>query len=129
MKKIISAIDANTEAPINNPRTMSNELSALVAETEAAFELFEDAFEAMMSAPTLAKRRALARQVGPLLTEARKLMEERDTADQLHPEHVQLRSERLYHTTFHVMERICDWRDSPMPFDILNGPDTVDEAA
>src|ERR1019366_4415718 len=95
MKKIISAIDRNTQAPINNQLSMSNEVSELDRETRAAFDVFDEAFEAMMKAAPLAKRRELAHKLGPLLAEARQLMEERDTADGLEPEHVELRSERI----------------------------------
>ncbi|MGA2871805.1 MAG: hypothetical protein ABSF34_21925, partial [Verrucomicrobiota bacterium] len=47
MKKIIAAIDKNTQAPINNPSSMSYDISELDRETKAAFELFDVAFEEM----------------------------------------------------------------------------------
>ena len=123
MKTIISAIDKNTQAPINNPSSMSYDISELDHETKAAFELFDVAFEEMMAAKPLAKRRMLAHKIGPLLSEARQLMHERDTADGLHEEHVSLRNERIYSLVLHTMERECDWHGSMTAFNILNGPD------
>ncbi len=128
MKKIIAAIDRNTQAPINDPRTMSNEVSELDRETKAAFDVFDEAFEAMLKAKSLAKRRELAARLGPMLAEARQLMEERDTADGLHPEHVSLRSERIYQITLKTIEHSCDWDGTMHGFNILN-PEAEAEAA
>jgi hypothetical protein len=128
MKTIISAIDKNTQAPINNPRAMSHDVAGLENECNAAFELFDVAFEAMIAAKPLAKRRALASAVGPLLRDARELMLERDIADGLHEEHAALRSERIYTLTLHTMERICDWRGSMSAFNILNREDEAEAA-
>ena len=128
MKKIISAIDRNTQAPINDPRTMSNEVSELDRETRAAFKAFDEALEAMMKAKLLAKRRELAAALGPLLAEARQLMQERDTADELHPEHVELRSERIFSITLKTIEHCCDWEGTMNGFNILN-PEAEAEAA
>ena len=127
MKTIISAIDRNTQAPINNPTTMSNEVAELDRETKAAFEVFDAAFEAMMKAKPLAKRREFAKKLGGLLADARELMQERDTADGLEPEHVELRSERIHSVTLRMMEHCCDWHGSEA-YNILN-PCAVDEAA
>jgi hypothetical protein len=120
MKTIISAIDRNTEAPINNPRTMSFDVAALDGEFKSAFDLFNVALEAMIAAKTLAKRRALAPAIGPLLCEARELMLERDIADGLHLEHAELRAERLYTLALATMERECDWRGTTTAFNICN---------
>jgi hypothetical protein len=120
MKKIISAIDANTEAPINNQRSMSNEVSELDRETRAAFDVFDKAFEAMLKAKPLSKRRELAHKLGPLLAEARQIMKERDTADGLHPEHVELRSGRIYSIILKTIENCCDWEGTTHGFNILN---------
>jgi hypothetical protein len=121
MKAIISAIDKNTQAPINNPRTMSNDVAALDVECQAAFSLYDVAFESMIAAKPLAKRRELASAIGPLLREAQELMLERDLADGLHEEHAALRSERLYTLTLHTMEREFEWFVSMTAFNILNG--------
>jgi hypothetical protein len=129
MKTIISAIDKNTQAPINNPRTMSNDVATLDAEFKSAFALFNVALEAMIAGKALAARRALAPAVGPLLDEARALMRERDTADGLHEEHVSLRGDQIYSFVLHTMENVCDWRGTMNAFDILNGPEAADEAA
>ena len=94
MKKIVSAIDKNTQAPINDPRLMSTEVEELDRETKAAFDLFHVAFDEMIAAKPLAKRRLLAHKIGPLLSEARQLMRERDTADGLHERAQEPRSQR-----------------------------------
>ncbi len=129
MKTIISATDKNTQAPINHPLSMSSEVEELDRETKAAFALLDVAFEEMIAAKPLAKRRLLAHKIGPLLSEARELMRERDTADDLHEEHVSLRNERIYSFTLHIMERVCDWHGTMSAFNILNGPEVADEAA
>ena len=77
----------------------------------------------MIAAKPLAKRRMLAHKIGPLLSEARQLMHERDTADGLHEEHVSLRNERIYSLVLHTLERECDWHGSMTAFNILNGPE------
>jgi hypothetical protein len=128
MKTIISAIDKNTQAPINNPRAMSQEVAALDRECKAAFDLFDVAFEAMIAAKPLAKRRALAPAIGPLLRKARELMLERDLADGLHEEHAALRSERIYGMTLHTVERECEWFGGMTAFNILNGEDEAEAA-
>jgi hypothetical protein len=129
MKKIISAIDKNTQAPINHPLSMSSEVEELDRETKAAFDLFHVAFEEMIAGKTLSARRALAPAVGPLLSEARELMRERDIADGLHEEHVSLRCERIYSFVLHSMERECCWHGTMNAFYILNGPEVEEEAA
>jgi hypothetical protein len=128
MRTIISAIDRNTQAPINNPITMSNDVAALDGECQAAFALYDLALEAMLAAKPLSKRRALAPAIGPLLREARELMLERDLADGLHEEHAALRCEQIYSLTLHLLEKACDWRDSMNAFNILNGEDEADAA-
>ena len=120
MKHIISAIDKNTQAPINDPRTMSDESNALDRETQAAFKLFDAPFDAMMNAKPLAKQREFAKQVGPLLVTALELMRERDTADGLHEEHVLLRANQIYVMTLKMMERACEWEGTSNAFDLLN---------
>ena len=129
MKTIVSAIDRNTQAPINDPRTISSEVSELDVETKAAFELFDTAFEAMLKAKPLAKRREFAKKLGGLLAEARSLMEQRDTADGLEPEHVELRSERIYSVILRTIESACDWGGTTNGHKILNAPYAEDEAA
>ena len=121
MKRIISVIDRNTQAPITNPNSMSSEVSELDNECRAAFALFDVAFEAMIAAKPLAKRRALAPRIGPLLHDARELMLERDLADGLHEEHAALRSERIYTLALHTIEAKCEWQHTMIAFDILNG--------
>jgi len=120
MKTIISAIDRNTQAPINSPRTISDDAAALDEECNAAFRLFDAAFEAMIAAKPLAKRRSLAPAIGPLLREARELMLERDLANGLNEDHAALRSEQVYSLTLHTMERKCEWYGSMIAFNILN---------
>ena len=127
MKTIISAIDRNSQAPINDPRTMSNESTALDRETQAAFKLFDAPFDAMMNATPLAKQREFAKQAGPLLVAALELMRERDTADGLHEEHVLLRANQIYVMTLKMMERACEWEGTSNAFNLLN-PETEDEA-
>jgi hypothetical protein len=128
MKTIISAIDRNTEAPINTPHSMSTDVAELDSECKAAFELYDVALEAMLAAKTTTKRRALAPAIGPPLREARELMLERDLADGLHEEHCALRSEQIYTLTMHMMERACDWHGSMSAFNILNGEDEAEAA-
>ena len=129
MKTIISAIDRKTQAPINNPHSMSTEVGELDSECKAAFVLFDAAFEAMIAAESLATRRALAPKIGPLLRDALELMQERDLADGLHEEHAALRTERIYSLTLHTMERKCDWRGTMTAFNILNAAESAEEAA
>jgi hypothetical protein len=129
MKTIISAVDQNTRAPINDPRSMSNDVAALDADFKSVFALFDVALEEMIAGKTLSERRALAPAVGPLLIEAIQLMRERDTADGLHPEHVSLRGEQIYRFTLHIMENVCEWHATMTAFNILNGPEVADEAA
>ena len=129
MKTIISAIDRNTAAPINHPHSMSTEVGELDIECKAAFVLFDAAFDAMLAAKPLAKRRALAPKIGPLLRDALGLMQERDLADGLHEEHAALRTERIYSLTLHTLERECDWRGTMTAFNILNEAEPAEEAA
>jgi hypothetical protein len=82
----------------------------------------------MMAAKTLAKRRALAPAIGPLLAEALQLMRERDTADGLHEEHAALRGDRIYSMILRMIESKCEWEGTSNGFDILN-PEAEDEAA
>jgi hypothetical protein len=128
MKTIISAIDKNTQAPINNPRMMSKDVAALDAECMDAFALYDVALEAMLAAKTLAKRRALAPAIGPLLRGARELMLERDLVDTLHEEHAALRGEKIYTLTLHLMEQACEWHGSMSAFNILNSEDEAEAA-
>jgi hypothetical protein len=129
MKTIIFAIDKNTQAPINDPRSMSNDVAALDTDFKSVFALFDRALEEMIAGKTLSARRALAPAVGPLLIEAIQLMRERDTADGLHPEHASLRGGQIYSLTLHIMESECDWRATMSASDILNGPEPAEEAA
>jgi hypothetical protein len=96
LKTIISAIDRNTAAPINDPRSMANEVIVLAAEATSAFGRYDEAYGAMLKLKTVAARRNAAHALQPLVKEAIELMQERDTADDLHPEHVELRSMNVF---------------------------------
>jgi hypothetical protein len=119
IRTIVENVNRRTQAPIT-PAT-AHDVIELDRECKAAFALFDIALEAMAGAKPLAKRRALAPEIGPLLTEARRLMLERDLADGLHEEHAALRNERIYIVTLRTIEVACDWRGTMSAFNILNG--------
>ena len=128
MKKIISAIDHNTAAPINDPRSMANEVIVLAAEATSAFERYDEAYGAMLKLKTIAARRNAAHALQPLVKEAIELMQERDTADDLHPEHVELRSMNVFRLIMKGLEHPCDWTPSEA-WACLNPPSDEDEEA
>jgi hypothetical protein len=133
MKRIIEAVNSNTQAPIMTRHRTGNNgevtvLRGVAAETEEAFERYHAAEDAMRALPTLAARRKAAAEVALLAKEALSLMHDRDVEADLHPEHVELKNQAVTLLIVKGLEGPCEWSHSEA-WDAFNGPDAEDEAA
>jgi hypothetical protein len=108
---IIAAINNHTEAPlITRSRNGGSEvLTGLAAEAAVAFEAYDRAYDALKALPTLQARRAAARRLQPLFSEAIQLMRDRDRDAGLHPEHVDLKADKVAFLMVRNVEGPCRW--------------------
>ena len=110
MADIIDAVNRNTQVPILTTARQGNEvLSGIAAETFFAFERYDAAMKAMESLPTLAERRKAAHALEPIVREALDLMRQRDVDAGLHPEHVELKNDRVLLLMVRGLEGACEW--------------------
>jgi hypothetical protein len=107
LPKIIQALESSG-APMTQPRyaVTGNDL---VDQCDAAFAQFDAAFEKLKALPTLATRRAAAIKLFPMAEMAIAAMQARDAADGLHPDHVALRGDRVFHLLMIRFEGPCGW--------------------
>ena len=113
MRTIIENVNRRTEAPILTTATTSGSvLTGVAADTERAFRRYDAAYDAMCALPSLAARRAAAHQLEPLLREALSLMHDRDVECDLHPEHIELKNDRVRQLMTLGLEGPCEWSHS-----------------
>jgi hypothetical protein len=95
-------------APMTQPRHVGNG-DDLTDQCDAAFKEFDRRFDEMKALPTLPARRAAAIKLYPLIEETIRKMKARDAADDLHPDHVDLRGDRIFFLVMIGFETPCSW--------------------
>ena len=118
MQKIIEMVNTRTKAPILTTNT-EGALTQLCADASEAFQEFDNAWEQLMKLKTLAARRAATRKLVPLLKTVCETMLSRDLADNLHPEHAELRSQSVYRLSLRGFEHHCQWSPNET-WDVFN---------
>jgi hypothetical protein len=109
MAKIIAAVNANTEAPLITKTDGGTVLTGIAAQAAIAFEEFDKAYDAMKALPSLQARRAAAHKMQPLFAESISLMRGRDRDAGLHPEHVDLKADKVAFLMVRGFEGPCEW--------------------
>jgi hypothetical protein len=107
LPKIIEALESSG-APMTQPGHVGTG-DQLADQCTAAFAQFDAAFEKMESLPTLAARRAAAIKLYPMIQETIRKMKARDTAYNLHPEHVDLLGDRIFLLMMVGFCTPCSW--------------------
>jgi hypothetical protein len=123
--KIIEMVNARTEAPILPIRT---EQTQLARDASEAFAAFDDAWETLTKLKTLAARRAAARKMVSLLNAVTGTMEQRDLADDLHPEHASLRAQNVWRLCLRGFQHHCNWTGAEA-WHVFNSETEEDRAA
>ena len=126
MQKIIEMVNTRTKAPILTTNT-EGALTQFCADASEAFQEFDNAWEQLMKLKTLGARRHAARKMVPLLKAVCETMLSRDLADDLHPEHAELRSQSVYRLSLRGFEHHCQW--SPNETWHVFNPEPAEEAA
>jgi hypothetical protein len=111
MQVIIENVNEKTQAPIL-PTGTAGEHAQLANDAEEAFAEFDAGMEALVNLKTLAARRAAAHQMVPLLNAVTETMEQRDLADDLHPEHASLRAQNVWRLCLRGFQLHCKWTGS-----------------
>jgi hypothetical protein len=106
LPKIIAALEATGGRPVSEGGDPGSEMTHKL---DALFEQFDAAYDEMKAAPALARRRAMARALAPLIAQTDQLLRARDAADDLHPEHVDLRANRVFFLILRGFETPCEW--------------------
>jgi hypothetical protein len=106
MTTILGALELNAPRPERHVGSGDQ----LDEECKAAFAKFDGAFEKMLALPSLVKRREMAIKFAPtMITEAIRAMRARDAGDELHPDHVDLRGDRVFFLMMIGFETSCEW--------------------
>jgi hypothetical protein len=111
MQVIVENVNAKTQAPIL-PTGTAGEQSQLMLDATEAFAEFDSAWDALKQLKTLAARRAAAHKMVPLLNAVTETMEQRDLADDLHPEHASLRAQNVWRLCLRGFQHHCNWTGS-----------------
>ncbi len=130
MQVIIENVNTQTQAPILSAGT-AGEQTQLANDAEEAFAAFDASMEALTNLKTLAARRNAARKMLPLLNAMIETMEERDLADDLHPEHASLRAQNVWRLCLRGFQHHCKWTGSEVwhVFNPETELDRTDDAA
>lgn len=139
MSTIVRCLDERAQAPITKPFITNGRngepqvLVGVAAQCAIAFERYDKAQDKLQAIKTIEARRTFVRaELGPICREAIELMRQRDTANGLHEEHVQLRGEQIYRLMVRDVEGPCDWTDE-QAWGVLDPPrpgdDDYDSAA
>jgi hypothetical protein len=126
MQVIIENVNAKTQAPIL-PTSTAGEQSQLTRDASEAFAEFDTGMEALMNLKTLTARRAAAHKMVPLLNAVTETMEQRDLADDLHPEHASLRAQNVWRLCMRGFQHHCNWTSSEVW--IVFNPDVEEDRA
>jgi hypothetical protein len=126
MQVIIENVNAKTQAPIL-PTGTAGEQTELAHDAEEAFVAFDAGMEALTKLRTLAARRAAAHKMVPLLNAVTETMEQRDLADDLHPEHASLRAQNVWRLCMRGFQHHCNWTSSEVW--IVFNPDVEEDRA
>jgi hypothetical protein len=123
--KIIEMVNTRTEAPVLP--TTAGEQTQLARNASEAFAEFDDAWETLTKLRTQAARRAAALKMVPLLNTVTETMEQRDLADDLHPEHASLRAQNVWRLCLRGFQHHCNWTSSEV-WQVFN-PETEEDRA
>jgi len=126
MRKVIEMVNTRTQAPIL-PAGTAAEQSQLVRDASEAFSVFDTGMEALTTLKTLTARRAAAHKMVPLLNAVIETMEQRDLADDLHPEHASLRAQNVWRLCLRGFSHHCQWTGFET-WNVFN-PETEEERA
>lgn len=125
LARIVSALERNAARPANHGGGSGDQL----AECDAAFKEFDRRFDKMKAEPSLAKRRKLARSMAPLIARTIRLMRARDTACGLHPDHADLRGDKMFLLVMLGFEEPCAWTKSEVWENLDTSGHSDDDAA
>ena len=104
LRKILDALEASTARPEHHDAH-----GVLADRCDASFVEFDRRFDEMKSTRSLAKRRKISIALAPLIAETIRLMKARDTADGLHPDHVDLKGDRVFALLMVGFCAPCQW--------------------
>ena len=107
LPKIIEALEFSG-APLTEQRHIGD-VGQLADRCEVAFAEFDRRFGEMTTTPALAKRRKMSIALASLIAETIRLMKARDTADGLHPDHVDLKGDRVFALLMVGFCEPCQW--------------------
>jgi hypothetical protein len=102
-------------------------LTGLAAETALAFEKYDQAFDEMVELPSVSERRAATYRLAALAEEAF-AEHDRDVDGGLHPEHVELKGQRVCQLLVLGLEGPCGWTSS-QAWEWFNADDGKDSEA
>jgi hypothetical protein len=106
---IIQALQSSG-APMTEPRPASGgDDDRLERECGAAFAKFDAAVATMAKLPTLKHRRARAIELGDMAADCIAKMRARDESTDLHPQHIDLRSQEVYRLMLWGFLAPCQW--------------------
>jgi hypothetical protein len=127
MADIIEAVNTRTEAPLITRSYNGGALTGLAAETALAFEKYDQAFDEMVELPSVSERRAATYRLAALAEEAF-AEHDRDVDGGPHPEHVELKGQRVCQLLVLGLEGPCGWTSS-QAWEWFNADDGKDSEA